>query len=143
MPQNMQKKSNTVASLDEDEQVVEASTVEKSVEGNTDAKYQLAMRYLEQGMNQQKIADQLVQQGLSRPEANELARKVWKENPATRNQNIIILLGAGAFFTVLGIAFLIPRILNGALPTFSPAYLIILFGIYLTVRAYLNWRELR
>ena len=48
MPQNMQKKSNSVASLDDDEAVAEVSTVEKAAQGNTDTKYQQALRYLEQ-----------------------------------------------------------------------------------------------
>jgi hypothetical protein len=146
MPQPMQKKPKGIASLDLDENLDEseaAATSEKSDQSKPDAAYQLALQYLERGMNQQKIADQLVQQGLSRPAANELARKVWKENLATRSQNVTILIGAGAFFTILGMAFLIPRLMNGGLPAFSPAYLIILFGLYLTLRAYFNWREIR
>jgi hypothetical protein len=146
MPQNIQKKSREVASLDLDETLDEseaAATSEKSDQNKPDAAYQLALQYLERGMNQQKIADQLVQQGISRPAANELARKVWKENLATRSQNVTILIGAGTFFTILGMAFLIPRLMNGSLAAFSPAYLIILFGLYLTIRAYLNWREIQ
>ena len=141
MPQNMEKKSREVASLDVDE--TPEATTEKSDKSNPDAAYQQALRYLERGMNQQKIADQLAQQGISRPKATELARKVWKENLSTRNQNVIILAGAGAFFSILGIAFLIPRFMAGTFPVFSPAYLIILFGLYLAFRAYLNWREIR
>jgi hypothetical protein len=146
MPQPMQKKPKGVAALNLDETPDEsaaAATSEKSDQSKPDVAYQLALQYLERGMNQQKIADQLVQQGISRPAAHSLARKVWKENLATRSQNVTILIGAGAFFTILGMAFLIPRLMNGNLPTFSPAYLIILFGLYLTIRAYFNWRELR
>jgi hypothetical protein len=146
MPQPMQKKPKGIASLNLDETPDEseaAPTSEKSDSSKPDAAYQLALQYLERGMNQQRIADQLVQQGISRPAADELARKVWKENLSTRSQNVTILIGAGAFFTILGLAFLIPRLMNGSLPTFSPAYLIILFGLYLTIRAYFNWREIR
>jgi hypothetical protein len=141
----MQKKPRGIASLDLDEtpELAESVIAETAHQSKSDAAYQLALQYLERGMNQQKIADQLVQQGISRPAANELARKVWKENLATRSQNVTILIGAGAFFTILGMAFLIPRLMSGSLPTFSPAYLIILFGLYLTVRAYFNWREIR
>ena len=145
MPQAMQKKPRGVASLDLDEtpELADSGTGATADQSKPDAVYQLALQYLQRGMNQQKIADQLVQQGISRPAANELARKVWKENLATRSQNVTILIGAGAFFVILGMAFLIPRLMNGSLPTFSPAYLIILFGLYLTVRAYFNWREIR
>ena len=146
MPQNTQKKAREVAALDLDETPKEADATikeEKADEDNTDAAYKLALSYLKRGMNQQKIADQLVLQNISRPEANALALKVWKENLATRSQNVMILLGAGAFFVLLGIAFLLPRFMNGGLPGLSPAYLIILFGLYLAFRAYLNWREIR
>ena len=145
MPQNMQKKPKEVVSLDVDEAAVEdTEAAQVTPETRDEAMYQKAVKYLERGMDEKKIADQLVQQGLSRPVAVEIARKVWKENLATRSQNVTILLGVGALFIVLGISFLALSVSNtGALPTLSPSYLLILFGIFLMVRGYLNRREIR
>ncbi|MDQ7028090.1 MAG: hypothetical protein Q9P01_10770 [Anaerolineae bacterium] len=144
MSQNMQKKAKTVASLELESASDEGLEQQEVSQADTDAMYQMALRYLERGMNQRKIADQLVQQGISRPDATELARQVWKENLGTRNQNVTILVGVGAFFIVLGIAFLMPRILdNGGLPIFSPAYLMLLFGVYLAYRGYRERQEIQ
>ena len=144
MPQNMQKKPKEVMSLDVDEAAVESDEQQATPETRDEAMYQKAVQYLERGMDEKKIADQLVQQGLSRPVAVEIARKVWKENLATRSQNVTILLGVGAFFIVLGISFLALSVSNtGALPMLSPSYLLILFGIFLMVRGYFNRREIR
>jgi hypothetical protein len=145
MPQNMQKKPKEVASLDMDDAAVEPTEEQADTpETRDEAMYQKAIKYLERGMDEKKIADQLVLQGLARPVAVEIARKVWKENLATRSQNVTILLGAGAFFIVLGIALLALSFSNnGALPVLSPSYLLILFGIFLAVRAYFNRREIR
>lgn len=141
MPQNMQKKP--VASLELDTIEDEGLEQKETPQTDTDATYQMALHYLERGMNQKKIADQLVQQGISRPDAVALAQQVLRKNPATRNQNVTILVGVGVFFVVLGIVFLIPRILNnGGLPAFSPAYLMILFGIYLAYRGYRERHEI-
>lgn len=144
MPQNMQKKPKSVASLaldDESEAIIEDAKTDTST---TSALHEVALRYLERGMNQRKIADALVQQGVSRPQATEVAREVWKKNLSTRSQNTIILFGAGAFFIVLGLVFLLPRTLNGeGLPPFSPSYLMMLFGVYLAYRGYLDRREIQ
>ena len=144
MPQNMQKKPKTVASLDmndETEAVIEESKTRITTAEAVDA---LALHYLEQGMTQKKIADALVQQGVSRPQATAVARKIWKANPATRSQNVIILYGAGAFFIVLGLVFLLPNTLNGGgLPAFSPSYLMMFFGVYLAFRGYMDSREIQ
>jgi hypothetical protein len=140
----MQRKPRQVVSLELDDIPDESDEPQSSPKNATDVAYQLALHYLERGMTEKKIADQLVLQGISRPVAAELARKVWKENPATRNQNVTILIGAGAFFIVTGMLFLLPRILNNeGLPAFSPAYLMMFFGVYLAVQGYINRREIR
>lgn len=109
---------------------------------NQDPHYQAALVYLKRGLSKQKIADNLVQDGISRAEATSLSTKVWRENTASRQTNAKILIGFSGFLVFVGICIILIRVFSsGELPPIlSPAYAFFLMASYL---AYKGFRDLK
>jgi hypothetical protein len=109
---------------------------------NQDPHYQAALVYLKRGLSKQKIADNLVQDGISRAEATSLSTKVWRENRALRQTNAKILIGFAVFLLLLGLGIVLVRVFSGGeLPSLlSPVSLIFLMAIY---PAYKGFRDLK
>jgi hypothetical protein len=107
-----------------------------------DPHYQAALMYLKRGLPKNKIADHLVQDGISRAEATSLSTKVWRENLASRQTNAKILIGFAIFLVFVGISIITVRLLSSGEipPLLSPAYLFFIMALYIGVK---GWRDLK
>jgi hypothetical protein len=114
----------------------------KNLPANEDPHYQAALVYLKRGLSKQKIADNLVQDGISRAEATSLSTKVWRENSASRQTNARILIAFAVFLIFVGISLIIVRLLSSGEipPLLSPAYVFFMMALYL---AYKGFRDLK
>jgi hypothetical protein len=101
-----------------------------------------ARKALQRGMNDKRIAEHLVKAGVDRPEANRIARKIWKENTGTRRENAIILLGTATFFLSVFLIFqLLPVIRGEGWPEPSVIYILLVPAGWFFYKAFQAYRE--
>lgn len=107
--------------------------------------YKAALTYLKSGLNQKRIADELVKDGMNRADALSLSAKVWQENGSSRKDNAKIVLGYGAFFLFLGVAFIVIRFVSvGEIPPIlSPTYLCFALAFYLFYKGWRDWQTVK
>lgn len=141
---NMQRK---VASLDLDADVLydaDDSAADELTPEESSELYEQAISYLKRGMKEKEIADRLVNAGLARPQAHQLAQQVWRENLGERRTNANILLGTGVFFVLLwGMFTGIGWLQSGTLTLASPTLLLLFVGGWWFYKAWDAYRKLQ
>lgn len=96
-----------------------------------------ATKYLKRGFDQKSIAERLVKHGISRPEALELVREVWKANLDERRYNANILFGTATICLVLGLGFFAWSVsITNSFPLVSPAYPLLAFAAWFYYKAW-------
>lgn len=133
----VKKQKTAVATLD----APDISTAHPPASLSDEERYaEFAHKALQRGMNQRSIADQLVKAGLNRADANRIALQIWKENPAIRRENAMILFGTAALFLAVFLIFqLVPLVRGEGLPEPSVVYVLLLpaaWFLYKAIRAY-------
>lgn len=101
-----------------------------------------ALAYLKNGMDKQKIARRLIEDGMSRPAAIELTIKVWEQGANTRRTNALILIVVAGLMLIIGIIDLLPRLMSAEpLPLFILAYALLPLGMIMIVQGIFQYRH--
>jgi hypothetical protein len=122
--------------LEEQEEIIEPQELLSD-----EAYYAIALKCLQQGMNEKDIAKRLVSDGLARTQAKTLIQQVQVENPEIQRSNAYILFGAAILLGIAGFALLIMQFGNIGSFAFTLALLLIALGGWFLYKGFQTYQN--